>query len=573
MKNQILLIVSCFLAVLLSSPVNAQVNPGKDFDLQGFIDKEISKGKKEIVIPPGRYRVKPKGNTHLLFENLNDITILANDVELICTETVQAINITNCKNLKIQGLAVDYDPLPFTQGRIVGMSDDKTQLTVDILEGYTTNLRNDKLEIYSPKTGELVTRTYYSVTYDVDEANKSVVFTKKPQANEQHSFEELGDIIVFDTYNKRFSPHSILMRDSEGLVLEGITVYSGTTFAFFEMSCNGSKYVNCKVDRRPLESDIKPREVRRMRSNNADGFHSKSAEVGPSYRNCLARYNGDDGFAISGQYHVITATNENIITVVGKSGKTPDIKVGDPVELVSYDGSRLKDATVLSIKKGRDLNAEEKKFLGTQKFLAESGKTKDAPNVYLVEIDRPIYLPLGSVIASANKLGNGFEIIDCIAGPNRSRGIIAKASNGTIANNQLISNWGMGIKCSPEHQWLEAGSGNNLMIINNIVKYCRDVGIAVYAFGGNGQVGKAGAHNDITIQGNTVSESINPGFGITSTIGLKFLDNKVISPDNTNLLPWRRDFGRDKDSNRTVYLENVEKIEENFGLKILINEK
>lgn len=573
MKYLTLFILFCFLAVLISTRLTAQIDPGKNFDLQGFIDKELLKGKNEIVIPPGRYRVKPKGNTHLLFENLNDITIVANNVELICTETVQAINIINCKNLKIHGLAVDYDPLPFTQGRIVAMSDDKSQLRVDILDGYTTNLRNDKLEIYSSETGELVTRTYYSVTYDVDEAKRSVVFTKKPQENKQDSFEEIGDIIVFDTYNKRFSPHSILMRDSEGLVLDGITVYAGTTFAFFEMGCNGSKYINCKVDRRPLETDIKVREVKRLRSNNADGFHSKSAEIGPSYRNCLARYNGDDGFAISGQYHIITATDENIITVVGKSGIAPDIRVGDPVELVSYEGSRLDDANVLSIKKGRELNGEEKKFLGAQKFLAESIKTREATNVYLIEIDRSISLPMGSVIASANRLGNGFEIMDCIAGPNRSRGIIVKASDGIIANNQLIGNWGMGIKCSPEHQWLEAGSGNNLIITNNIVKYCRDVGVAVYAYGGNGQVGPPGAHNNISIIGNTVSESINPAFGITSTIGLKFLDNKVISPDNSNLLPWRRDFGRDKDSSRSVYLENTEKIEENFGLKIIKDEE
>ena len=96
-----------------------------------------------------------------------------------------------------------------------------------------------------------------------------------------------------------------------------------------------------------------------MRSNNADGFHSKSAQIGPSYRNCIARYNGDDGFAISGNYNVITENNGNLLTVIGKAGFTPDIFVGDMVELVSYDGTRLPDATVVSIKAGRPLNATE----------------------------------------------------------------------------------------------------------------------------------------------------------------------------------------------------------------------
>lgn len=544
----------------------AKVNPGKDYDLQGYIDKELAKGKKEIRIAPGRYRLQPKGNRHLLLKDLKDVTILANDVELICTETVQAINIINCKNLKIEGLAIDYDPLPFTQGKIVAISEDKTILTVDIINGYSTKLRNDKLEIYDAETGELVTRTYYAVTYEIDEAKRRVIFTKKPQAAPAYSFEDIGDIVVFDSYNTRQAPHAIVMDDCDGLVLQNVQVYAGPTFAFFERRCNASSYIGCKVDRRPLETDLAQRGIRRMRSNNADGFHSKSAQIGPSYRNCIVRYNGDDGFAISGNYHVITETRGNLLTVAGKGGSKPDIMLGDVVELVSYDGTRLPDATVTSIKAGRPLNAEEKKFLSTQKFLAESGKTKDAAQVYTIEIDQSITLPIGSLIASANRLGNGVEIIGCIAGPNRSRGIIVKASRATIANNICISNWGMGIKCSPEHQWLEAGSGNELTITNNRIENCHDVGIAVYAIGGNGKTASTGAHSNINISANSVSGSLNPAYAVTSTTGLVFMNNKVQSPNNALGEPWRKQFGRAEDSARTVYLENVAAIKENYGL-------
>jgi hypothetical protein len=428
-------------------------------------------------------------------------------------------------------------------------------------------LRNDKLEIYDPQTGELVTRTYYGVTHELDRKNRQVVFSKKSAAGVEHSFEEIGDIVVFDSYNTKFVPHTIIMNNNENLVLEYVRVYAGTTFAFFERECNGTKYIGCHVDRRLPESDLREREIRRMRSNNADGFHSKSAEIGPSYRNCIARYNGADGFAISGLYHVITETNGNKITVVGKAGKRPDIGVADPVELVSYDGTRIPDAYVRSIVLGRKLNAEEREFLSSQKFLAESRKTKDADNVYVIELNRAVDLPLGSVIASSERLGNGFEVVDCIAGPNRSRGIIAKASNGMITNNQLIDNWGMAIKCSPEHQWLEAGSGNNLLVTNNVVKGCHDVGIAVYAKGGNGKMGATGAHNNVNVSGNVVSNSVNPGFGITSTIGLVFMDNRVETPDNSLALPWRKDFGRGESTDKKVYFQNVTDVKENFGVE------
>lgn len=546
----------------------AQINPGKDFDIQAYIDNELAKGKKEVTIQAGRYRIKPRGNKHVLLKDLKDVTIIATDVELICTETVPAITIINCKNLKVIGVSVDYDPLPFTQGKIVAMSDDKISLTVDIIKGYSTKLRNDKLEIYNAGTGELVTRTYYSVTNKIDERNRRVVFTKKPQAGTAYSFEEVGDIVVFDSYGTRHVPHAIIMEDCDGLVLENVQVYAGPTFAFFERRCSASVYIGCKVDRRPLKSDIVARGMKRMRSNNADGFHSKSAQIGPTYKNCIARYNGDDGFAISGNYHIITQTNGSQITVVGKAGLKPDIQQGDVVELVSYDGTRLPDATVLSIKEGRGLNEEEKTFLGMQKLLRESGKTKDASFSYSIELDQAVDLPMGSLIASATRLGNGFQVIDCIAGPNRSRGIIVKASKGIISNNRCINNWGMGIKCSPEYQWLEAGSGNDITIMKNSIENCHDVGIAVYAIGGNGSTASSGAHNNIRISDNRVSGSINPAFVVTSTTGLLFTNNKVDVPNNTLWEPWRRQFGRANHPERAFFLENVKDVKAD----IVINE-
>jgi hypothetical protein len=556
-------IMVCTLSVMvLHIHSFAQINPGKDFDLQGFLNGELTKGKQHIKIPPGRYRVKPTGNRHLLLKDLKNITIEATGVEMICTETVQAINIINCENLKIIGLSVDYDPLPFTQGRIVALSEDKTKLTVDILDGYSMNLRNDKLEIFDEQSGELVTRTYYAVTYSVEESKRRVVFSKKPTAPKEFSFEKVGDIVVFDSYHQRMAPHAVVMDQCNGLTLEDMVVYAGPTFAFFERNCNASKYIGCKVDRRPLANDLIPRAVRRMRSNNADGFHSKSALVGPSYRNCIARYNGDDGFAINGNYHVITETKGNVLTVVGKAGQKPDIQVGDPVELVSYDGTRYPDAVVKSIKKGRALLENEISFLSSQKFLAESGRSKDAANVFLIEINTEVDLPLGSVIGSANRMGNGFEIVNCTAGPNRSRGIIVKASNGKITNNTCINNWGMAIKSSPEHQWLEAGSSNQLEITNNTITGCLDVAIAVYAFGGNGKLAPKGAHNNINVSNNKVAHSLQPAYAVTSTEGLIFLNNTVENPSIKILDPARKQFGRTENPSRPVFLQNNANVQE-----------
>jgi hypothetical protein len=355
-------------------------------------------------------------------------------------------------------------------------------------------------------------------------------------------------------------PHTITPSRCTNLILDNVTIYSGTSFAFFETNCKGSKYINCSVDRRPLETEIKSRGIKRMRSNNADAFHSKFAEIGPSYVGCVARYNGDDSFAINGHFHIISETNGNVLTVIAKGGgnNSTDFVVGEVVELVSYSGERMPNATITQIQTGRALTAQEISFLQSQTFNAEADNTYTASNVYNITIDRSIDLPLGSLINSATRVGNGFEVRNCIAGPNRSRGILVKASDGIITGNTCVGNWGQAIKVSPEYSWLEAGSSNNLVISNNIISGCHDAAIAVYANGGNGATAPIGAHENIQIIGNQISGSSNPNIAVTSTSNLCMTDNTISSPNNDLLVPWiMNNFGRNTDLNRTIYLENV----------------
>ena len=97
---------------------------GTPFDLQKFIDTELKAGKRRIVVPPGHYRVAPKQSVHLCFKDLTNTVIIASGVEMICTETARAVNFENCRNVRFEGMTIDYDPLPFTEGRITALAPD-----------------------------------------------------------------------------------------------------------------------------------------------------------------------------------------------------------------------------------------------------------------------------------------------------------------------------------------------------------------------------------------------------------------------------------------------------------------
>jgi hypothetical protein len=124
-------------------------------DLRALISAELAAGKKRIVIPPGRYRVSSEQGYHLQFKNLSDVEIVASNVEMVCTSTVQALLFDHCSNVTLRGLVVDYDPLPFTQGKIIAITSDKSSMDFEVAEGYPENKLVERIQIYDPATSEL----------------------------------------------------------------------------------------------------------------------------------------------------------------------------------------------------------------------------------------------------------------------------------------------------------------------------------------------------------------------------------------------------------------------------------
>lgn len=112
--------------------------------------------------------------------------------------------------------------------------------------------------------------------------------------------------------------------------------------------------------------------------------------------------------------------------------------------------------------------------------------------VWKITVRDPISMPVGSVVCVKNRIGSGFVVKDSIFGPNRSRGILIKGSNGEVSGNTCRGNWGCGILITPEWWWLEAGSSDDLMVSGNRIEDCRDTSIKIVAQAGSGKPAPAG---------------------------------------------------------------------------------
>ena len=520
--------------------------PIVDFDLQGFIDAQLATGSKAITVPPGRYRVTPRKRVHLTLQNLTNITINATGVQMICTQTTQAIAINNCRNLTLIGLTVDYDPLPFTQGTITALAPDKSWIEFVIHAGYPENLV-ERIEIFDARTELLKTPTHYGWTpfEKIGPARYRVNKGSNYKYNPTRDREEVGDFLVTNsaTAPGGSATHAIVSNRCTDLVLQDVTLYASNCFSFLEYYCDNTTYLRCRVDRCPPELDIHPRAHRRLRSGDADAYHSKHALRGPQLIGCAARFMGDDALNICGEYYMVLHGTGRQIRIVAPHGT--NIKPGHEIELFAYSGLRLPDAVVLSVEPDQATTSKEISFIKAQKMNAGTRTGLSAPSAktWRVTINREVDLPIGSAIASTQHTGNGFLVKDCNFGYNRSRGILIKASHGKIIGNTLTGSQMAAVLVAPEWWWMESGSASHVLISNNVITDCGQTAIRVVASGGTGATAPAGAHSDITIRGNTITNGIAPHIEVTSTNGL-VLDNNLFpkedatrpQPDNIRII-------------------------------------
>ena len=507
------------------------------FDLQGFIDREIRAGHQRIVVPPGRYRVTPKDRQHLVLRGLKDVTLIADGVEMICTETTRALTVAHCTNVTVRGLVIDYDPLPFTQGRITGFSADKGIHEIELFDGYPSAAaaRNFKYEIFQPDTRTLRCEDRYLTKIEVCDSRHLRLTHPGGRASDP---ERVGDLIVIGAeYAPHGSiPHAVECDHNVNVRLENIDLFASNCFGFIETHCDGSTYYRCRIDRRSPAADPVQRADPRLRSLDADAYHSKFAIKGPTYVECVARFMGDDCVNICGDYHLIMASSGRELRVLAKGAM--NIQPGDPVELVLYTGERLPDAKAVAIEPAGSIRDEERAFLLKQRMNESLRTASGALNhAFTVTLDREVNLSMGGVICSANRVGNGFAVKDCTFGFNRSRGILIKASHGEVSGNRVEGCEMSAILIAPEYWWLEAGSSRDLKITGNTITACKGIPICVEATAGNGDIAPAGAHQNLTITDNLVRNCPAPGILVCSTSGLRLENNTLELDDSRKSLP------------------------------------
>ena len=538
----------------------------KKLDLKGFIESQAAKGVKKIIIPKGVYELPLIDSVPITLKNIKNVEIIGNGSEVICKTYSQILQLTNCENVKISGLSFDFDPLPFSQGKIIDIDKGKRMWwIVELFKGYTQKqLMCDRIQIFDPHTLNLKKNgfTYWENEFEKIEkiGDRKIKIYKSRYSPKD--FEELNDLVVLTagTMHSAHDIYSIVIKKSKNITLSEVTVYSSTCFSFFEEECENNHYFKCRVTKKLNDPKLS---FPRLRSGYADAFHSKSAYKGPTVEQCEFRYMGDDGIAINSRFYLVNSGSNNQVDLVVGSPKTM-IEEGNMVRFVSFQGVIKKDAKIIKIEQVSNSKPEEVAKI-VQMYNLRSPRGLRV--VLKLTLDRPVEVEAGDLVSSLSKSGSGFIVRNNIVGFTRARGILIKASNGVISGNSVEGCELGGIIVAPELYWMEAGFSENLKIWNNKIKDClftvsnpgnsQASALSIVAENGEKKLAPAGAFKNISVLNNKIQGCPWPAVFIASLENGE-LKNNTITKSTTIIREHGKALGLS--NQKPIWTDNIKNV-------------
>ena len=562
MKKRILIILCMFISPGLFSQA----------DFRMIIETALEKGEKNISIPTGTYTLMSEDYESVTLTDLKNISIDANGSTIICKKPSRAFDLINCENVRLSNFSIDYDPLPFTQGRIIEMDEGKNWWIVEIFEGYPTEgieLRMNRMNIYDPETnlykenmktfvngdfkpeieylGERKIKLYKS---DSDSGNL--------QDRKGHN-EEVGDLFLMLVREENCRSHAIVLENSKWCKLDNVTIYTAPMFGIVEHECEATHYYQCVITKNLNDPKVG---YPRLRSAGGDAFHSKSAYKGPVVEECTFEYQGDDCINIGTRFHIVMKSEGSSVYILSTSNSTY-IEPGNRLQVISSQGQLKGESVVESIEPVSGFS-EQELTKATDMF-----RLRSVPH-FVIRLDLEKSLPFsrGDLVCSLDKAGDGFILKNNKFGYTRARGALLKGTGGRVIGNTFEGSMLAGITVIPEFYWMEGTFARDLVISGNTFRNChygvsvpgssQCAAITVLCINAENQVigSEGGGFRDIRIVDNRIVDCPFPAIVLAGIKGGELRGNIIEkSPDLVRNHGANYGFSN-KDAISTMYLKD-----------------
>ena len=501
---------------------NAQRKAGSELLVR--LNKAIANKDKVFVIPRGNYRFDKVTDdprpTHVKISDARDMTIEGNGSNFFFETFYNGLLVNKSVNLKIKNIVMDWDPVPFTQGKVVSVDHKKNTFVFKPDKGYEKLydklFKSDRLRgiLFNPATRQLkagqrgfclkILKKLHNDSYEV------LVRGFHELKAAECGF-KAGDLIAILARMHR----AVKTAGCSNVVYENVILHASPFVCFVEHGGKGGiVYRQCGIVKRPGTD--------RLISGNADGFNSSKALKGPTLDGCKIENIGDDFVNIHGVYYRIfkqLSPRRLIVQPFEKNGVAKPVVAFIENETWNSLGKR----TVISQKQVKYLIPESK---GNARKWAAAKNFKPGSKIkaFELELDQPVEIKSAAFFSVSSTTGNNAVIKNCNFTGSLARGIRLQSEDTVIENNIVKRCLGPGLTTGGQPGfWGEAVTSKNLKVYNNSFVECAIGGgnklPAAVMFNAPGTIGKAEAATNIVFSGNKI---IRPGY---SAMLLKVCEN------------------------------------------------
>jgi len=511
--------VFCLFSLLLvGPPVPGRAEAPTDF--RPLIDNAVREGLPQVIIPPGTYRLAPGIDV----KDAKNLTIIADGVTLVCTRLSRAISFSDCTNVTLRGLTVDYDPLPFTQGKVTAIAPDLSFIDITLDAGYPRQPYS-RIDLCDPKTRFRKRGMPFLWGTRAEMVGIDVV---RVHLGSIGKVAKIGDLASLSTGpGPGGVPHAVTVDDSSGMVFDHVTVYTAPGMGILEAGGEGGmKYTHCRIVPGPKPPGATEA---RLLSTTWDAIQTKTTRKGPDVENCEFLSAGDDSWSVQSSDYVVVALEGKKAVLAFRDIYCDGPELGNRL-MSSLDSDPVTVATRTPV----DLAH----FALPNDIRAKMKETKPwdywhlGPRALEITTKEAFPYKVGDSVYCPDEQCNGFVFRN---NKLHSAGrILVKASDGLIEGND-IDQCHSGVTVCAEVP-AEAASGiENVIIRNNHIAgtgyYCplwnssQAGSVSITSESPHGPMHSAGAFRNMVIDGNRFDAICGPSIVVSSTQKLSIVNN------------------------------------------------
>jgi len=495
-------------AALDVTQFGAVADDGKD-DTEAFraaFRAVQTNGTKLIEVPKGRYNLCADGNPNrrdALFPvtRTDGLTIRGHGAELMMSGTSGIFTFTECQNITIEGLTVDWERPPFSQGTVIAIA--PGHFDVQIESGFPVQGGEPVAAImgYDP-----VTRLPDGANLDVGEVVERTELMS-PQVLRIHLKQSIpvsvGALLVLRHQVYGCGPLINLIRCADVRV-SNVTVYTAPSMALVG-------YVSTNISLKKFNILLRPGYGRLM-STTADATHFSGCKGTVSLQDCVFEGMRDDGVNINSGRYLTVLQQLNDYTVLCQRNDLPD--AGDFMEMSHPD-------TLLPFSTG-----------GVKSASIESGTNNQSRVTF--ETPLPDELRAGDLLANARRVAK-LRMRHCTVRANRARGVLCQTRDAVIEDCVFRNCTGPGVMVLTDAGWFyESIGARNVTVRNNLFVNCNQGAatgegtLAVLAWLKDwAYPSQPGVHRDVRFEDNQIIGSANSGIFAVGVEGLTIRNNTI----------------------------------------------